>query len=306
MFWTGILLIILFASMLPIFPVSDMRTAGASELGWSGALDVLHHLVLPACTLGFVYLAQYSRLARASVIEALSADYIRTARAKGLPERTVLYKHALRNGVLPVVTMLGLQFGNVLAGAILVETVFNWPGLGRLAFDSVLRRDYPTLLGILLFASPAGGGDEPAHRSGLSAGRSPDQDIMSQIPAAPPGAVSAVSVSSVSSAAAVATGAVATSGRAPVRQSREALRAFLRNPSAVVGLLLLAAVLAVTLFGPALMPADPFEIVSAPMEPPGAEFLLGTDYLGRDVLTGLVTAAAPRCWWAWWRRCCRC
>ena len=109
---------------------------------------------------------------------------------------------------------------------------------------------------------------------------------MSQIPAAPPGAVSAVSVSSVSSAAAVATGAVATSGRAPVRQSREA-RAFLRNPSAVV-VLLLAAVLAVTLFGPALMPADPFEIVSAPMEPPGAEFLLGTDYLGRDVLTGLV------------------
>ena len=110
---------------------------------------------------------------------------------------------------------------------------------------------------------------------------------MSQTPAAPPGAVSAVSVSSVSSAAAVATGAAAAPGRAPARQSR-ALRAFLRNPSAVVGLLLLAAVLAVTLFGPALMPADPFEIVSAPMEPPGAEFLLGTDYLGRDVLTGLV------------------
>ena len=84
-FWTGILLIILFASMLPIFPVSDMRTAGASELGWAGALDVLHHLVLPACTLGFVYLAQYSRLARASVIEALSADYIRTARARVCP-----------------------------------------------------------------------------------------------------------------------------------------------------------------------------------------------------------------------------
>lgn len=152
-FWTGIILIILFASALPIFPVSDMRSAGGPEGGWAGALDVLHHLVLPAFTLAFVYLAQYSRLARASVMDALSADYIRTARAKGLPERTVLYKHALRNGVLPVVTMLGLQFGNVLAGAILVETVFNWPGLGRLAFDSVLRRDYPTLLGILLFAS---------------------------------------------------------------------------------------------------------------------------------------------------------
>lgn len=152
-FWTGIILIILFASTFPIFPVSDMRSAGGPQDGWAGVVDVLHHLVLPAFTLAFVYLAQYSRLARASVMDALSADYIRTARAKGLPESTVLYKHALRNGVLPVVTMLGLQFGNVLAGAILVETVFNWPGLGRLAFDSVLRRDYPTLLGILLFAS---------------------------------------------------------------------------------------------------------------------------------------------------------
>ena len=219
-FWTGILLIILFASMLPIFPVSDMRTAGASELGWSGALDVLHHLVLPACTLGFVYLAQYSRLARASVIEALSADYIRTARAKGLPERTVLYKHALRNGVLPVVTMLGLQFGNVLAGAILVETVFNWPGLGRgLRLGAAARLS--DAAGHPAVRLPAGGGDEPAHRSGLSAGRSPDQDIMSQIPAAPPGAVSAVSVSSVSSAAAVAT---ALSPRPAARRSASRAR----------------------------------------------------------------------------------
>jgi peptide/nickel transport system permease protein len=149
-FWTGIVLIILFASVIPIFPVSDMRTAGMDDGGLAGMLDVLEHLVLPAFTLAFVYLAQYSRLARASMMEALSADYIRTARAKGLSESVVLYKHALRNAVLPVVTMLGLQFGNVLAGAILVETVFNWPGLGRLAFDSVLRRDYPTMLGILV------------------------------------------------------------------------------------------------------------------------------------------------------------
>lgn len=152
-FWTGIVLIILFASVFPIFPVSDMRTAGMDDGGWAGILDVMEHLVLPAFTLAFVYIAQYSRLARASMMEALSADYIRTARAKGLPEVVVLYKHALRNAVLPVITMLGMQFGNVLAGAILVETVFNWPGLGRLAFDSVLRRDYPTLLGILFFAS---------------------------------------------------------------------------------------------------------------------------------------------------------
>lgn len=152
-FWTGIVLIILFASVFPIFPVSDMRTAGMEHGGLAGVLDVAKHLVLPSFTLAFVYIAQYSRLARASMIDALSADYIRTARAKGLSESSVVYKHALRNAVLPVITMLGMQFGNVLAGAILVETVFNWPGLGRLAFDSVLRRDYPTLLGILFFAS---------------------------------------------------------------------------------------------------------------------------------------------------------
>ena len=152
-FWMGMLLIILLASIFPIFPVSGMRGIESSGLGWADVVDVLHHLVLPAFTLGLVYLAQYSRLSRAAMLDVLGADYIRTARAKGLPERLVLYKHALRNAVLPVVTILGLQFGNVLAGAIVVETVFNWPGLGRLAFESVLRRDYPTILGVLLFSS---------------------------------------------------------------------------------------------------------------------------------------------------------
>ncbi|KWT66972.1 MULTISPECIES: ABC transporter permease [unclassified Variovorax] len=152
-FWVGIMLVILFASILPILPVSGMRAADSSGGGIADVLDVLHHLVLPTVTLGLVYLAQYSRLARSSMLDVLGADFIRTARAKGLAERVVLYKHALRNALLPVVTVLGLQFGNVLAGAILVETVFNWPGLGRLAFDSVLRRDYPTILGVLLFSS---------------------------------------------------------------------------------------------------------------------------------------------------------
>lgn len=154
-FWTGIMLVILLASVLPLFPVSGMRSVDSSAGAGSPAdiLDVLHHLVLPTITLAFVYLAQYSRLARASMLDVLGSDYIRTARAKGLGERVVLYKHALRNAVLPVVTVLGLQFGNVIAGAILVETVFNWPGLGRLAFESVLRRDYPTILGVLLFSA---------------------------------------------------------------------------------------------------------------------------------------------------------
>lgn len=152
-FWSGMMLVILFAADIPIFPISDMRSVDASGGGWRDVLDVAHHLVLPSVTLGLVYLAQYSRLARASMLEVLGADFIRTARAKGLAERFVLYKHALRNAVLPVITVLGLQFGNVMAGAILVETVFNWPGLGRLAFEAVLRRDYPTVLGVLLFSS---------------------------------------------------------------------------------------------------------------------------------------------------------
>lgn len=153
-FWTGIMLVIVFAAALPLFPVSGMRAIDASGTGgFADVLDVLHHLVLPAFTLGLVYLAQYSRLSRASMLDVLGSDFIRTARAKGLSGGVVLYKHALRNAVLPVITILGLQFGNVMAGAILVETVFNWPGLGRLAFESVLRRDYPTILGVLLFSS---------------------------------------------------------------------------------------------------------------------------------------------------------
>ena len=156
-FWMGILLVILFASVIPILPVSGMRSVDSVSSGHffdvKDVVDVLYHLVLPTLTLSLVYLAQYSRLSRSSMLDVLGSDFIRTARAKGLAERVVMYKHALRNALLPVVTVLGLQFGNVMAGAILVETVFNWPGLGRLAFDSVLRRDYPTILGVLLFSS---------------------------------------------------------------------------------------------------------------------------------------------------------
>jgi peptide/nickel transport system permease protein len=152
-FWLGIMLVILLASVFPILPVAGMRSIDSTGGGLKDVLDVAHHLVLPTLTLSLVYLAQYSRLARSSMLDVLGSDFIRTARAKGLADRVVLYKHALRNALLPVVTVLGLQFGNVLAGAILVETVFNWPGLGRLAFDSVLRRDYPTILGVLLFSS---------------------------------------------------------------------------------------------------------------------------------------------------------
>lgn len=152
-FWTGIMLIILLASVFPIFPVDGMTSARLSGGGLAYVLDVLYHLTLPAFTLAIIFLAQYSRLARASMIDVLGADYVRTARAKGVSEAKVVFKHALRNAVLPIITVAGMQFGNLISGALLVESVFNWPGMGRLAFDSVLRRDYPTLLGILFFSA---------------------------------------------------------------------------------------------------------------------------------------------------------
>ena len=152
-FWTGIVLLLGLSVTIPLFPLSGMYDVRLESAGLVRALDVAHHLVLPAITLAIVFLAQYSRIARASMLDVLSADYIRTARAKGLSERAVLYRHALRNALLPVVTLAGLQFGNMLSGAVLVEAVFNWPGLGQLAFESIQRRDHPTVLGILFFAS---------------------------------------------------------------------------------------------------------------------------------------------------------
>ena len=152
-FWSGLMIVILLASWFPIFPVNGMRDILLEGNWWERTVDVAYHLVLPASTLAIIFLAQYSRLARASMLEVLESDYIRTARSKGLSEVSVVGKHALRNAVLPVVTIAGLQFGSLLSGAILVETVFNWPGIGTLAFDSILRRDFPTVLGILLFSS---------------------------------------------------------------------------------------------------------------------------------------------------------
>lgn len=152
-FWTGMMLVILFAWVYPIFPIANMYDITKSDGFFGRVVDILYHLVLPSLTLGIVYLAQYARLTRASMLEILGSDYIRTARAKGVAESKVYGHHALRNAVLPVVTIAGLQFGSIISGAVLVETVFSWPGLGTLAFDSILARDYPTILGILFFSS---------------------------------------------------------------------------------------------------------------------------------------------------------
>jgi peptide/nickel transport system permease protein len=116
-------------------------------------LDVINHLVLPTFTLAILYLANYSRISRASMLDVLGADYIRTARTKGLSEFKVIFKHALKNAALPVVTLAGLQLGHIFSGAVLVETVFSLPGLGPLLYESIVRRDYPVILGVLFGAA---------------------------------------------------------------------------------------------------------------------------------------------------------
>ena len=152
-FWTGILLLISFSLIIPWFPVAGMRDITISGNYFVHFLDILHHLVLPMITLASIFLALYSRLSRTTMMEVLESDYIRTAKAKGLRTKSVIYKHALKNAVSPVITLAGLQFSAVVSGAVLVETVFSWPGLGTLAFQSIIARDTPTILGILFFSA---------------------------------------------------------------------------------------------------------------------------------------------------------
>jgi len=152
-FWTAFLLIVLFVAILEIMPLSGIANPVTPHGTFGWYIDVLHHLFLPVMSLSSIYLASYSRLARASMMDILGSDFIRTARAKGLGERAVIYKHALRNAVIPVITIAGLQFSHIFSGAVVVETVFTWPGLGTLAFESILRGDTPTVMGILFFSA---------------------------------------------------------------------------------------------------------------------------------------------------------
>jgi peptide/nickel transport system permease protein len=153
LFWLGLMLIVVFTLKLNLLPGSGMYTIGATDGPVGYALDVLRHLVLPAITLSLFYMATYARLMRATMLEVSRVDYVRTAHAKGLSEEVVMYKHVLPNAILPMVTMLGVQVGSLLGGAVVVEVVFGWPGLGRLAFEAVFQRDSNLLLGILLLSA---------------------------------------------------------------------------------------------------------------------------------------------------------
>jgi peptide/nickel transport system permease protein len=154
-FWVGQLLILLLAVHLQLLPVAGMTNVRGVGSGAEYVLDLLRHLLLPAFVLALPSTAIHTRILRVAMIDALQADYVRTARAKGLAERTVMLRHALRNALLPLVTIIGLELPRLVAGAVLVETVFAWPGLGRLLFDSISSRDYPVIEAMLLIVTVA-------------------------------------------------------------------------------------------------------------------------------------------------------
>jgi peptide/nickel transport system permease protein len=152
-FWIGLMAVLLFSLELDWLPPFGMVTVGANLHGFALAGDVAAHLVLPAATLGLFFVAIYARLTRAAMLEVAELDYVRTARAKGLTERSVVRRHILRNALLPVVSYAGLQAGYLVGGSVLIETVFAWPGIGRLAFEAVIGRDYTVLLGVFIVTS---------------------------------------------------------------------------------------------------------------------------------------------------------
>lgn len=147
-FWLAILLIIVFSVQLNWLP-----SAGRFTIGESSVTDRISHLVLPSLVIGLYSLAQLTYYTRSSMLEVLRADYIRTARTKGLNEHVIMYRHALKNGLIPVVTMVGLMLPRLIGGAVITETVFGWPGIGRLAADAAFQRDYPLIMGITMVVS---------------------------------------------------------------------------------------------------------------------------------------------------------
>lgn len=147
-FWYGLVLILFFSVRLKWLPAGGMVTVGQES-----PLDLLAHLILPALVLGTVHMAEITRYTRSSVLDALQQDYIRTARAKGLGQLVVVGKHALRNALIPVITVVGLMLPRIAAGAAITEQVFAWPGMGQLAVRAAFQRDYPTIMGVTLMVS---------------------------------------------------------------------------------------------------------------------------------------------------------
>ncbi len=153
LFWVGLMGVFLFSVTLGWLPAFGMGSVGVKLTGFERLVDAARHLVLPALTLTLFHMAVYARMTRASMLEVRDQDFVRTARAKGVAEGRILRRHVLRNAILPVVTIAGMKAGYLLGGSIVVETVFAWPGIGRLAYEAVLQRDYNVLLGVFLVTS---------------------------------------------------------------------------------------------------------------------------------------------------------
>jgi len=149
-FILGIILMMIFSFALGLFPVGGMTTMGGGYTGWAYVGDVLWHMFLPCGAIVIWYIGEYVILTRSAMQDALGQDYITLARAKGIKESAVLFRHALRNAILPVVTITGINLAFAVAGVIEAETVFRWPGVGRLLYESVISRDYPVLQGLFL------------------------------------------------------------------------------------------------------------------------------------------------------------
>lgn len=152
-FWIGLMLIVLFSVKLGWLPSGGAGTIGSQLKGFPALLDKARYMVLPATSLALFYVAIYARLTRAAMLEVKNQDFVRTAYAKGLTPYGVTARHILRNALIPITTMAGMHIGGMLGGAVVVETVYSWPGLGRLAFEAVMGRDFTVLLGILLLSS---------------------------------------------------------------------------------------------------------------------------------------------------------
>ncbi len=153
-FWLGLMLILIFSVTFEHYGWPWLPSGGVTSPFGGGDLgDRLIHLIMPATVLSFFYLSLWSRFTRSSMLEVLSQDYIRTARAKGMSERRVVYLHGLRNALIPLVTLVGLELPGLVSGGLVVEVVFSWPGLGRLAFERALQYDYTTVMGVVFFAT---------------------------------------------------------------------------------------------------------------------------------------------------------
>jgi peptide/nickel transport system permease protein len=153
LFWIALMSQIVFALKLGVLPNVGYETIGSGYTGLARVLDIAHHLILPALTLGLFFTAIYARMMRASMLEVAGSDFVRTARAKGVAPGIVTRRHVARNAILPVVTLAGLQAGQIVGGAVLTETVFAWPGIGRLMFEALAQRDYQVLLGVFFVSS---------------------------------------------------------------------------------------------------------------------------------------------------------